>query len=60
MNKEICKACGGVLHNGHTLVDDEKGNKIHYHCAYKKWAKKQDEIKTTGNRPVATPPKAVL
>ena len=59
MNNEICKACGGVLYNGHTLVNDEKGNKIHYSCAYQNWVKKQDQ-KTAGNRPAATPPKAVL
>lgn len=45
MNKEVCKECGGILYNGHTLVDDEKGNKIHYHCAYEKWVHLRDEVK---------------
>ena len=57
-----CARCGGLFSKDMTVMESDDGGKLHYYCSWKIWKEKQEKLfeKTTGNRPVATLPKAVL
>ena len=57
-----CARCGGIFNKETTVHEGEDGKLYHYYCSWKIWQeyKRKLEEKTTGNSPVATPPKAVL